>query len=180
VEHVVFFPAPDGNPAFRRLPSLDDAIRFVEFLSNSENITDVSVHTLSPVQLAVRTVYRVEVVGAEEGAGEAPAPDAGGSVEVVEEVPVPGVEPVAVAVPLSVVHDPDLDPQHDVVAAVAPEASPVDVPSEDAAAEGAEAVAPEAEPMVFTPQVPEQETPEEQVSAGNGTGDVHSLGFFAG
>jgi hypothetical protein len=176
VEHVVFFPAPDGNPAFRRLPSLDDAVRFVEFLSNSENITDVSVHALSPVQLAVRTVYRVEVVAGEEGPAEAPEPVVPASDE---DLPVPGVEPVAVAAPLSVVHDRDEDVVGEPVAELAPDAPAVEVPVEEPAAE-VEAVDPDTEPMVFTPQVPEQEMPEEPVAAGNGAGDVHSLGFFAG
>ena len=36
MEHVVFFPAPDGTPAFRRLASLEDAARFVEHLRNVE------------------------------------------------------------------------------------------------------------------------------------------------
>jgi hypothetical protein len=26
MEHVVFFPAADGSPAFRRVPSLDEAV----------------------------------------------------------------------------------------------------------------------------------------------------------
>jgi hypothetical protein len=80
MEHVVFFPGPDGAPSFRRLTSLDDAVRFVEHLRNVENVSEVSVHTLSPVPLSFRPYYRVEVP-----AGEA-APE-----------PVVAMEPVAVA-----------------------------------------------------------------------------------
>jgi hypothetical protein len=61
VEHVVFFPAPDGSPAFRRLPTLDDAARFVEQLRNVENVTEASVHSLTEIPLAFKTWYRVEL-----------------------------------------------------------------------------------------------------------------------
>lgn len=61
MEHVVFFPAHDGSPAFRRVPSLDDAVRLVEHLRNVEGVTEVSVHTLSEVPLAFKAIYKVEV-----------------------------------------------------------------------------------------------------------------------
>jgi hypothetical protein len=64
VEHVVFFPTSDGSPAFRRLPSLEEAVDFVEHLRNEQDIREVSVHSLTEVPLAFRTVYRVEVAGA--------------------------------------------------------------------------------------------------------------------
>src|SRR3954447_18331561 len=65
MEHVVFFPGPDGAPSFRRLSSLDDAVRLVEHLRNVENVSEVSVHTLAPVPLAFRPYYRVEVPAGE-------------------------------------------------------------------------------------------------------------------
>ena len=61
MEHVVFFPAADGSPAFRRVPSLDEAVRLVEHLRNVEGLSTVSVHALSEVPLAFRAYYRVEV-----------------------------------------------------------------------------------------------------------------------
>ena len=61
MEHVVFFPAPDGSPAFRRIASLEEAVRLVEHLRNVEGISSVSVHTLTEVPLAFRAYYRVEV-----------------------------------------------------------------------------------------------------------------------
>ncbi len=63
MEHVVFFPGPDGSPAFRRTSSLEDAVRFVEHLRNSEGVAEVSVHALSEVPLAFRAYYRVEMPG---------------------------------------------------------------------------------------------------------------------
>jgi hypothetical protein len=71
VEHVVFFPAPDGTPAFRRLATVDDAARFVEHLRNVENVSEASVHTLTEVPLAFKTWYRVEIPNSSENADAA-------------------------------------------------------------------------------------------------------------
>src|SRR3954447_21335523 len=86
MEHVVFFPGPDGAPSFRRLSSLDDAVRLVEHLRNVENVSEVSVHSLAPVPLAFRPYYRVEVPAGEAVAEAAP-----------EVAPAPGAAPVVPA-----------------------------------------------------------------------------------
>ena len=86
MEHVVFFPAPDSSPAFRRVASLEEAVRLVEHLRNVEGVASVSVHALTEVPLAFRAYYRVEV----PADGSAPAHAA------VEPVPVPEPTPVAV------------------------------------------------------------------------------------
>lgn len=86
MEHVVFFLSPEGAPAFRRLPSLEDAVHFVEHLRNAEGVTEFSVHSLAPVQLAMRAYYRVEAVE--------PVADA---------VPAEAVAPAASAVPAEAV-----------------------------------------------------------------------------
>src|SRR3954462_6493637 len=70
MEHVVFFPGPDGSPTFWRLSSLDDAVRLVEHLRNVENVSEVSVHTLAPVPLSFRPYYR----GGGPGGGAPPGP----------------------------------------------------------------------------------------------------------
>ena len=72
MEHVVFFPAHDGSPAFRRLSSLEEAVRLVEHLRNVEGVDGVSLHALTEVPLQFRAYYRVEVPAAQE----APAPPA--------------------------------------------------------------------------------------------------------
>ena len=113
MEHVVFFPAPDGSPAFRRVPSLDEAVRLVEHLRNVEGINSVSVHALTEVPLAFRAYYKVEVPGAAEAhvpaqpVAEAPAavePEAAVDVEPLHEAPAlalvedaPAEEPVLVS-----------------------------------------------------------------------------------
>ena len=100
MEHVVFFPAHDGSPAFRRVASLEDAVRLVEHLRNAEGVTEVSVHALTEVPLAFKAVYRVEIPGAapvaEAPAVEAPAPVAEAPVAEVPVVEAPApVEAVA-------------------------------------------------------------------------------------
>ena len=79
MEHVVFFPAPDGAPVFRRVATLEEAVRLVEHLRNVDGIGEVAVHPLgAEVPLAFRAWYRVEVPGAvvaaEPAEAVAPAP----------------------------------------------------------------------------------------------------------
>src|SRR5437868_1685384 len=77
MEHVVFFPAHDGSPAFRRLTSLEDAVRFVEHLRNNEGVDHFSVHSLSEVPLSFKQYFRVELPGLadEPSASVVPAVD---------------------------------------------------------------------------------------------------------
>jgi len=93
VEHVVFFPAPDGTPAFRRLASIDDAARFVEHLRNVENVSEASVHTLTEVPLSFKAWYRVELPDAEVTQSESASTDLDTEAEVASssslEIPAP-------------------------------------------------------------------------------------------
>jgi hypothetical protein len=67
MEHVVFSAAQDGaGEEFRRVASLEEAVRVVEHLRNDLGITDPSVFALTPVPVAFRTYYRVEVPGLDE------------------------------------------------------------------------------------------------------------------
>jgi hypothetical protein len=96
VEHVVFFPAHDGSPAFRRVANLEDAVRLVEHLRNVEGVNEVSCHALTEVPLAFRAYYRVEVpMGAEAAVPVQPAAEAVEPAPVVEVAPQPEVEPAA-------------------------------------------------------------------------------------
>ena len=90
MEHVVFYPASDGTPAFQRLTDLDEAVRLVEHLRNIEGVSSVSVHALTEVPLAFRAYYRVELpVAALSAAAMSAEPPA-----------VPAVEPAAALVGL--------------------------------------------------------------------------------
>jgi hypothetical protein len=94
MDHVVFFPAHDGTPAFRRVASLEEAVRLVEHLRNAESVDQVGVYALTEVPLAFKAYYKVEVP---EGA-PAEAPVAEVAPEQAEPVPVPVPVP-AVEVP---------------------------------------------------------------------------------
>ena len=83
MEHVVFFPAPDGTPAFRRFGTVDDAARFVEHLRNVENVSGASVHAMTEVPLAFKAWYRVELPDSVSEESVAPTEDA--AVEVTDE-----------------------------------------------------------------------------------------------
>ena len=91
MEHVVFFPAHDGSPAFRRVSNLEDAVRLVEHLRHVEGVNEVSCHALTEVPLAFRAYYRVEV----PAGAEAPVP----AQPVAEEAPEVPVLSDAVAAP---------------------------------------------------------------------------------
>ncbi len=107
MEHVVFFPAADGSPAFRRVPTLDEAVRLVEHLRNVEGLSTVSVSALTEVPLSFRAYYRVEVLtelvpaqplGATAPVGLAPVPEPAleePSAALVEDVPADDLELVA-------------------------------------------------------------------------------------
>ena len=101
MEHVVFFPAPDGSPAFRRVPSLEEAVRLVEHLRNVEGVASVSVHSLSEVPLAFRAYYKVEV----PAEAHVPAQPVAEAAPVVEPEPAVEVEPVHEAPALALVED---------------------------------------------------------------------------
>ena len=100
MEHIVFFPGPDGAPSFRRLSSLDDAVRFVEHLRNVENVSEVSVHTLAPVPLSFRPYYRVEVPAGEPMAEPEAAPAPAPVEAVVPAQPEPMAEPMPASEPV--------------------------------------------------------------------------------
>ena len=112
MEHVVFFPAPDGTPAFRRVAGLDEAVRLVEHLRNVEGVSSVSVHALTEVPLAFRAYYRVEVPSAVDVPAQADAPP----VEAAALVDVPAVEAASVSAPepvpvLALVEEPAAEPE---------------------------------------------------------------------
>ena len=99
MEHVVFFPAPDGAPAFRRVASLEEAVRLVEHLRNVEGVAEVAVHPLgAEVPLAFRAWYRVEVPAAAAAVEAAPDPAVAPAAEPVAE-PAVEAEPVTAVVP---------------------------------------------------------------------------------
>jgi len=57
VEHVVFWPRADGSQGAARVASLDEAMRTVECLHNDEDVVGATVHELTEVPLAFRTLH---------------------------------------------------------------------------------------------------------------------------
>src|SRR5437868_2068059 len=114
--HMVIFRRPDGKPGYHQADSVDDALRFVEMLRNQEKVTDARIFRMEEVPIEIRTYYKVEVAGDQQG--EAPAsnpgpravPDAAS-----EPPPTPGLAPTPTSMPTST---PDLlDPMPVEVAA---------------------------------------------------------------
>ena len=110
MEHVVFFPTADGAAGFRRVPSLEEAVRLVEHLRNVEGVDGVSVHALTEVPLQFKAYYRVEV----PTALDVPAQPVAHALE--QDVP-----PLVDVAPLELVPEPVAE----AVVEVAPEAEPV-------------------------------------------------------
>ena len=137
MEHVVFFPAHDGSPAFRRVANLEDAVRLVEHLRNIEGVNEVSCHALTEVPLAFRAYYRVEVPTAVEGAVPAQSV-AEAPVEAVAEAPVEA----AVEAPVEPVEQPLLADAIDVpsVQADQPADEPVMAAANGRATDGAKSL----------------------------------------
>ena len=113
MEHVVFFTAADGSPAYRRTASLDDAVRVVEHLRNAEGREDVHVYSLAAVALNFRPYYRVEVSGVHEAPPAAvPAPPAQYAAPAAAAAPAPPAPPaqqpapadMGIAEPMPVAH----------------------------------------------------------------------------
>ncbi len=138
MEHVVFFPAQDGAPAFRRVPTLEEAVRLVEHLRNVEGVSQVSCHALTEVPLAFKTYYRVEVP-ADEAPTTAPAEPVAAFAPAVESAPV-------LAVPVLVAPDvaPDLSLVLEAPAVVDAPLEAVAVPEQPVAETAPEPVAPAA------------------------------------
>jgi hypothetical protein len=105
MEHVVFSAAVDGvGEEFRRVANLEEAVRVVEHLRNDLGIENASVFALTPVPLAFRTYYRVEVPGPESAPLElvSEAPEVSEVPEVSEALldDEPELEPLPSVVPL--------------------------------------------------------------------------------
>lgn len=122
MEHVVFFPAHDGSPAFRRVANLEDAVRLVEHLRNAEGVSEVSVHALDEVPLAFKTWYRVEVPSSTDAAPSLQAAPAA------PDAPQEPAAPVAEVVDVPVLVE-DAPLEQPVVALAASNGRPVGGPS---------------------------------------------------
>jgi len=85
---MVIFRRPEGKPGYHQAENVEDAIRFVEMLRNQENVTDSRIFRMEEVPIEIRTVYKVEIAGADNGGHPAPAP-----------APAPAAAPAAASAP---------------------------------------------------------------------------------
>ena len=110
MRHMVVYRASDGRQCYHETEDLDGAVRAVEELRNTQNVSDLGIFSLQPVAIEFRPYYRVEVVPAEVAPAPydapptydapppydaAPWPEVGQTTQMVEPVP----EPVAEVVP---------------------------------------------------------------------------------
>ncbi len=61
MEHLVRFHTAEGREGHHAADSLEDALRFVERLRNTEDATNVRVFRMAEVPIEFRTYYKVEV-----------------------------------------------------------------------------------------------------------------------
>jgi hypothetical protein len=83
VTHMVIFRSAEGKPGYHQADSLEDAVRFVERLRNTESVTDSRIFHMQEVPIEFKQYFRVEV-NPSGGPSEAPA---------VEPAPVVDTEP---------------------------------------------------------------------------------------
>jgi hypothetical protein len=58
---MVVFKTSDGKPGYHQADSLDEAVRFVERLRNTEDVPDVHIYRMQEVPIEFRVYYRVEL-----------------------------------------------------------------------------------------------------------------------
>jgi hypothetical protein len=76
--HMVIFRSPEGKPGYHQADGLDDALRFVEMLRNTEQVTDARLFRMDEMPIEFRPWFKVEVVTgevAEAMPAEEPATD---------------------------------------------------------------------------------------------------------
>ena len=76
MSHMVMFRSAEGKPGYHQTEALDDAIKFVERLRNTENVTEARIFRMQEVPIEFKTYYRVEVGAAASAEPVADAPSA--------------------------------------------------------------------------------------------------------
>lgn len=71
--HMVVYRNSEGKPAYQQAEALDEAVRFVEHLRNSESIGEARIFKMHEVAIEFKTYYRVEVAEERRGRPAEPA-----------------------------------------------------------------------------------------------------------
>jgi len=109
MRHMVVYRASDGRQCYHETEDLDGAVRAVEELRNTQNVSDLGIFSLQSVPIEFRPYYRVEVVPEPAPVSPfdaAPWPEVGQTTQVLEPV-VEAVEPVE---PVPPYEQPDQQP----------------------------------------------------------------------
>ena len=72
--YMVIYRSAEGAPSYQHAEALEEAVRHVEHLRNTETGTDPRIFRMHEVPIEVKTYYRVEVSAVDEAAPAAPAP----------------------------------------------------------------------------------------------------------
>ena len=70
--HMVIFRSAEGKPGYHQAESLDEAVRFVEHLRNTEGVSETRIFRMQEVPIEFKTYYRVEVAASDDAAPVAP------------------------------------------------------------------------------------------------------------
>jgi hypothetical protein len=71
--HMVVFTTAEGKTAYHPTESLEDAVKFVERVTNSEGVSDARVFQMTEIPLEVKAIYKVEVAGVPVSVAESSA-----------------------------------------------------------------------------------------------------------
>ena len=99
MRHMVLYRAYDGRQCYHETEDLESAVRAVEELRNTQNVSDLGIFSLQEVPIEFKPYYRVEIVAAEAHAFAAPDAAPWPDVSAVEVVAEP-VEPAPVPEPV--------------------------------------------------------------------------------
>jgi hypothetical protein len=61
VSHMVIFRASDGKPGYHQTEGLEESVRFVERLRNSENVEQARIFHMEEVSFNFKPYYKVEL-----------------------------------------------------------------------------------------------------------------------
>lgn len=87
--HMVMFTSAEGKAATHQTESLEEAVRFVEHIRNSEGVSDAKLYRLTEIPMEVKAYYKVEL-----GSSASPQPPVTGTL-VTEERAEPASSAVA-------------------------------------------------------------------------------------
>jgi hypothetical protein len=73
--HMVIFRSMDGKPGYHQAEALEEAVRFVERLRNSEQVTEARIFRMQEVPIEYKTYYKVEIAGGAEEPASAEHPE---------------------------------------------------------------------------------------------------------